>query len=461
MSVDCDVLVVGAGISGLVTAYRLQQAGRRVSIIESTPRSGGVISTRYCDGALYELGPNSTLDTTPAINALLDDLGIRDQRIDAGAAAKRRFVVRDGELVPLPASPGAFIATRAFSLGAKLRLLREPFIGRADADTEESIASFVHRRIGPEFLDYAVDPFVAGIYAGNPDEISVRAAFPRLHALEQQYGSLIKGQIKGRRARARSAGQAKNTAGSFSFARGMQTLPDAIVSKLHDVHYDTSAVSLERSENGAFTVRTYGEGVERSIRAASVVLSLPAYAAAPVISAMSPNVAAALATIDYAPVLTIASVYRRDDVRHALDGFGFLVPRVEHRRILGSLFSSSMFADRAPEGSVLITTFAGGKRNPGIAALRDDEVSAVVAEELVTLLGAARHPTWQHVTRWPRAIPQYTIGHLQRLDTLDSLERDMPGLFFCASYRGGVSVGDCIASATALADRMVHTPALT
>lgn len=191
------------------------------------------------------------------------------------------------------------------------------------------------------------------------------------------------------------------------------------------------------------------------------MLSLPAYAAAPVISAIAPNVSEALAAIEYAPVLTIASLYRRNDVRHALDGFGFLVPRVEHRRILGSLFSSSMFADRAPENSVLITTFAGGKRNPGIAALGDDEVSAVVAEELATLLGAARRPTWQTVTRWPRAIPQYTIGHLQRLEAVESLERDMPGLFFCASYRGGVSVGDCIASANTLADRMARTPAPT
>src|SRR5581483_10486380 len=211
------------------------------------------------------------------------------------------------------------------------------------------------------------------------------------------------------------------------------------------------------SDSQGFLVRVHRDGFEQTMHARMVLLGVPAYAAAPLVAALAPEATAALAAIEYAPVLSIASLYRRAQVRHPLDGFGFLVPRVEHRRILGTLFSSSMFPGRAPQDCVLVTTFAGGKRNPGIAALGDDEVGTVVAEELSMLLGATPRPSWQQVTRWERAIPQYTLGHLDRIAQVESLERATPGLFLCASYRGGVSVGDCIASASALAERMHRT----
>lgn len=448
------MLVIGAGISGLVTAYRLQRASHRVCVIDAAARPGGVIGTRERDGALIELGPNSTLDTTPVIDELLGELGILEQRTNADALAKRRFIVRDGKLVALPVSPPAMVGSRAFSVSAKLRLLREPFIAPGDAASDESIAAFVRRRLGVEFLDYAIDPFVAGIYAGNPEEISVRAAFPRLHALEQTYGSLIKGQIKGRRARARSDRRARNTAASFSFRHGMQTLPDALHAKLHDVRVHARAFAIERSRDSGFIVRIDADTATQIMRARVVVLAAPAYAAAELARALTPAAADALHDIEYAPVLSVASLYRREHVKHRLDGFGFLVPRVEHRRILGTLFSSSLFPGRAPEGSVLLTSFAGGKRDAGIVALGDDEVAQVVAGELATLIGA-RGPVWQQVSRWMRAIPQYTIGHIERVNAIEAAERAVAGLYFAGSYRGGVSVADCIASAQALAQRIM------
>jgi len=439
-----DTIVVGAGISGLTTAHRLARLSRSVAIVDAAPAAGGVIGTRRRDGFLYETGPNSTLDTTPLINALLSDLGIANERIDANAVAATRYVVRDGRLIPLPGSPRAFLRTKAFTLAAKLRLLREPFIQRTRSGVDESIATFARRRLGAEFLDYAIDPFVAGIYAGDPERISVGAAFPRLLALELAHGSLIKGQIAGARARKKDKEVAKNVASSFSFRGGMQTLTDALAKALPPIEYGTKVQRVVRDEDGSFAVEGIRNGAPVAWRASSVVVAAPAHATASMIVGIAPDAAMALAAVDYAPIAIVASAYRRADVAHSLAGFGFLVPRREHEHILGCLFSSSMFVGRAPEGSVLLTSFAGGRRNPEIESATDAEVASMVREELAARLGADGAPLWQEVIRWPQAIPQYDIGHLDRMRRIDAAEAAVPGLYFCANYRGGVAVGDRI-----------------
>ncbi len=439
-----DILVVGAGISGLTAAYDLQQRGFVVEVLEAAPRAGGVIATVRRDGALYERGPNSTLDTSPQIGELLAELGIGDERANAGSVASIRYIVRDGVLQPLPTSPGKFFTTAAFSLKAKLRLLREPFIGRGAAGSEESIAAFVRRRLGGEFLDYAIDPFVAGIYAGDPERISVAAAFPRLLALEQKYGGLIKGQILGARERRKSGEVAKNSAGSFSFRDGMQTLTDALAGKLARISTGVEVRGIGRRDDGSFTVsgRQGGQPLERHAQA--VIVAAPAPAAAAMIDALAPEAARALAAIGYAPIAIAASAYRRADVTHSLAGFGFLVPKVEHRAILGGLFSSSMFEGRAPPGAVLLTTFAGGRRNPDMMQLSDEALGAALRAEHADLLGVRALPLWEELVRWPQAIPQYDLGHLDLMRTVEAAEAALPGLWFCANYRGGVSVGDRI-----------------
>jgi oxygen-dependent protoporphyrinogen oxidase len=449
---DVDLVVVGAGISGLVAAHAAKRKGATVRVLEAGARPGGVIGSDRRDGVLFERGPNSTLDTTPLINALLDDLGIRSERADATEVAATRFIVRGGKLVPLPTSPGAFLSTPAFTLGAKLRLLREPFVAPAPADAEESIATFVRRRLGTEFLDYAIDPFVSGVYAGDPERISVAAAFPRLHALEQKYGSLIKGQIKGARERKRSADTAKNTAGSFSFRDGMQTLTDTLARTVERVETRVHVSRVERNADGTWTVAGTRAGRAIEHRARAVVLALPAFDAAKLARDLAPAAARALDAIEYAAVASVASAYRRSEVGHSLAGFGFLVPKKENRQILGSLFSSSMFEGRAPEGTVLLTTFVGGRRNPALATKADSELAGIVHAELSSLVGARAQPLWTEITRWDRAIPQYDLGHLSRLYPVDEAERALPGLWFCAAYRGGVSVGDCIKSGHATAD---------
>ena len=439
-----DALVVGAGISGLVAAERLKQAGLAVQLVDAAAQPGGVIGSVARDGFLYERGPNSALDTTPLIGELVARLGLQREMRFASAVADTRYVVRSGVPTPLPMSPGAFLRTPLFSTAAKLALLREPFVPRAAADAEETIAGFVRRRLGREFLDYAIDPFVAGIYAGDPEQISVRAAFPKLHALEQRWGSLIGGQIRGARERRRQQETAKNTAKSFSFARGMQTLTDALAAAVAPLALNTRVLRLARDGAGLFTLEGDRAGQPLAWRARTVLLATAADSAAALLREHAPDAAAALDAMAYAPVATVASAYATQDIAHPLDGFGCLVPRMEQRRVLGVLFSSTMFEGRAPAGGALLTTFIGGQRHPELPSWPEADIAALAHAEHRALLGARAAPLWQAVTRWPRAIPQYTLGHLGRVARAAAAATALPGLFLCASWKGGVSVGDCI-----------------
>ncbi len=446
---DADVIVVGGGISGLACAWGLQRRGANVRLIESALRAGGCIATVRKQGYLLEAGPNSALDTSPLVGRLLDELGISAERVDANPAARNRYVVRNGAPIALPMSPLAFLTSSLFSATAKLRLFGEPFISRGTA-ADESVASFVRRRLGGEFLDYAINPFVGGVYAGRPEELCVRAAFPRLYDLEQKYGSLIRGQVLGARSRARESQKSKHTASMFSFHGGMETVTAAMARQLRHVELN-AAVSGIAADGGGFTLSVDTSGTRRTLRAPAVVLAVPAYAAAPLIRPLLPAAADALEGVPYPPVAVVYCGFRRNAVGHPLDGFGMLVPQCEGARILGSIFSSTLFEQRAQTGHVLLTTFIGGSRQPELVALEDDELAALVRTELAKLLGAGAAPDFCEVRRWRQAIPQYTLGYGARMDVLNDAERAMPGLFFCANYRGGISISDCIQSADRVA----------
>ena len=455
MNPASDIVVIGAGISGLATAWWLQSSGRRVTVIEAASRAGGTIGTIRDSGCLIETGPNSTLETSPLIAQLLEQTGTTAGRIYANPTAKNRFILRGGALLPLPLSPPALLATRLFSTGAKFGLLRELFVGRSAPDSEETVAQFVRRRLGAEFLDYAITPFVAGFYAGDPERLSVRAAFPRLFEIEQQYGSLIRGQIQGARERKRSKEVSKQAAPMLSFSDGMQTLTDGVAARMGDLRLGTRATGMARDDAG-WEVKAVGPQGALTLRAKTVVLATPAAAAAQLMRPHAQSASDALDAIPYPPVASVASVYARADVAHALDGFGFLVPKKEQRRTLGTIFSSTLFGNRAPDGMVLLTTFVGGMRQPELAELDEAAIAALVQDELVSLLGVRAAPQRTWVNRWKHAIPQYTLGHLSRIAAIDAAERALPGLFFCANYRGGISVADCIESSRAAADRVAR-----
>jgi protoporphyrinogen/coproporphyrinogen III oxidase len=449
------VVVIGGGMSGLAAAWWLHRSGTDVTVLESEGRPGGTIRTQREGEWLIETGPNSALETTPLFRTMFSELGILDLFLYPDSSAERRYILRNGRLHALPMSPPAFLRSRLWSTSGKLRLLKEPFIGRATR--EESVAEFVERRLGREFLDYAINPFVAGVYAGNPEQLSVRVAFPKLYALEEQYGGLIRGMVRGARERRKRAEKAKDRAKLFSFVEGMETLPRAIANALGDRFMGgRTVVGIKRNGRGPrrFAVRVTAEGQAGIVDADAVILAVPAFAAAGLVSAFSAGLAGQLRSVFYPPVAQVFLGFGAEQIGRPLDGFGFLVPARERRRILGTIWSSTLFPGRAPKGCVALTTFVGGSRQPELVEMSEDRLQNIVADELRTLMFVSGEPRIAHVIKWERAIPQYNIGYQSILDGITALEKSVQGLFLCANYRGGIAVGDCVMSGEHIATRV-------
>jgi len=451
-----SVAVVGAGITGLTAAFRLAQQGVPVTVYEATGEVGGVIRSLRRDGYLAEFGPNSILETSPKIVGLIRDAGLEPRRLYSDPKAENRYLVRGGRPVSLPASPLKFFGTELFSLGAKLRLLREPFVGRAPADREESVAQFVLRRLGQEWLDYAINPMIAGIYAGDPARLSVTHGFPKLQALEQRYGSLILGQILGAKERKRRGEVSKQEAKKVSFDEGLQVLTDTLRARLGAaVRLEAPVLGLAQAD-GVWRVTVRLGGGETSITHAAVLLAAPAYKLADIQFETAAGLSLRpLREIYYPPVASVVLGFRREDVPHPLDGFGMLVPAIERFRILGTLFSSSLFPNRAPAGHVTLTTYVGGVRAPELALRPESELVALTVGDLRAILGVRGEPTFAHCVLYPQAIPQYEVGYGRFKAAMDQLEAKAPGLFLAGHYRNGISLGDSIVAGHDVAERMV------
>ena len=445
------VAIIGGGITGLTAAFKLTQVGIPVTLFESTDRVGGVIQTVRDGNYLAECGPNTILETSPLIGELISDLSLAERRIYSSDQAENRYIVRNKRLVRLPRSPLSFLATSLFSFRAKARLMAEPFIRRAPADEEESLAKFVRRRIGREFLDYAINPFVAGVYAGAPETLSVREAFPKLHALEQRYGSLLLGQVLGARERKRKGGVLKQNAAKFSFDQGLGTLTDALGQRLKEQIRTGQAIGKLTRQNGAWSLGQAGDY-------SAVLLALPAFRLAEmqVTCESKPVSLAMLGDIHYAPVASVALGFHRQDVEHSLDGFGALNPEVEQLHSLGTIFSSSLFPGRAPLGQVLLTSYVGGLRAPHLVSKTPDELCELVMDDLKTVLGVNGESTYRHVFVHRRAIPQYDIGYGRFKTFMNDLEKSVSGLFFAGHCRDGVSLMDSIVSGHEAAGRIAN-----
>ena len=452
-----NVVVIGAGISGLCTAHWLSKQGVTVTLLEKDSRAGGTMKTIRDNGWLIETGPNSALETTPLFNELFDELGIAGRRIYANEAADKRYILRNGELHALPMGPGAFLTSRLWTIPGKLRLLREPFIGRGRK--EESIAEFVTRRLGQEFLDYAINPFVAGVYAGSPEQLSVQSAFPKLYALEEKYGGLIRGMIGSRKERKARKEVAKDRAKLFSFRDGIQTFPDALAKKLGDnLKLNCAVERIVPVRAGKYPVHVISyrqNDASYTVEANAVVLAAPAYITAGIIRSIDPEMAKTLESIYYPPVAEVFLGFRQEQVRRPLDGFGYLIPEKEKRKILGTIWSSTIFPDRAPAGHVASTTFVGGSRQPELAAGSEAQAAELVLGELRSIIGIEGEPAYSRVIRWERAIPQYNVGYYKTLQAMERFEENFRGAFICSNYRGGIAVGDCVISSEKLCNRVL------
>ncbi len=450
-----DAVIIGAGIAGLTVAHRLNRAGNRALVLEASEHAGGAIRTCRDGDFLVECGPNTVLDTHPEVGTLIEEAGLGEERIAASKTAKKRFVVRGGKPVPMPMNPPALIRTSLFSTRAKLRLAAEPFIRRADPAREESVAEFVRRRLGREFLDYAIDPFVSGVYAGRPEGLSVRHAFPRLEKIEQQYGSLIVGQIRGARERKRRAEKPRTSAEMFTFRDGLDRLPDALASRLGDaVRTGCPVTGFSRHGSGWNVEYTDAAGFSRTARSGSVVYC-GGLNKTDLLDSLGPETKF-LKSVHYPPLCVAALGFRREDVGHPLDGFGLLVPSIEKMNILGALFSSTLFEGRAPDGHVLLTAFVGGSRQPELAVGDDASVIRTAVNDLKRLLEIKGRSVFSHVTRWPSAIPQYNVGYGDVKEALSSLEKRHPGLYFAGNFRSGISVPDTIRFSSELSGSIVR-----
>lgn len=457
--------IIGGGITGLTAAFYLQRRGLAVTVYEATDRVGGAIQTLRRDGYLAEFGPNTILETSPKITALVNDAGLAARRLDPDPRAEARYVVRYGRPIAMPGSPLGFFTTPLFTLGAKWAVLREPFRPARRDGAEESIADFVRRRLCREFLDHAIDALVAGIYAGDPERLSVQQAFPKLAALEEKYGSLIKGQILGARERKRRGEVAKDRAPKFSFDEGLQVLPDTLCERLGSAVRLNTRVTRMTRERDAWTLDWTTGNESGQTRHDLVVYAGTAYRLAE-LELVGPGAGEAVADLKlfsevrHPPVASVVLGFRREDVAHPCSGFGMLIPRVEGFKILGTIFSSALFPNRAPAGHLTLTSYVGGERYPELAALPPAELVAIVREDLRRLLGVRGEPTFQHSVFWPKAIPQYNLGYARFREKLTELESQWPGLFFAGHYRDGISLGDSIVSGVNAAERIAGGPAV-
>jgi len=450
-----SVAIIGGGITGLTAAFYLNKRGVPVTVYEATERVGGAIRTVRKDGYLAEFGPNTILETSPKIAQLVDDAGLQPRRLDPDPAAEARYVVRYKRPIEMPGSPLGFFTTPLFTLGAKCAVMREPFRPARRDGVEESIADFVRRRLCREFLDHAIDALVGGIYAGDPEKLSVQQAFPRLAALEEKYGSLIKGQILGARERKKSGEVAKDRAPKFSFDQGLQVLPDVLCERLGQaVQLNTAVTQLVETGSG-WRVNIRHDGSERQVDHSAIVYAGTSYALERLtVATRQPLSLAPLTEIRYPPVASVVLGFRREDVVHPCSGFGMLIPRAEGFNLLGTIFSSALFPNRAPAGHLTLTSYVGGERHPELAGQSAEKLYALTCEDLKVLLGVKGEPTFRHHYYWPRAIPQYNVGYGRYRDLMTDIEQKAPGLFFAGHVRDGISLGDSIVSGIKIVERV-------
>lgn len=454
MTSRADVVVVGAGISGLAAAYSARKAGASVLLLEASANVGGVMQTDKKNGFLIEQGPTSMAATEESI-ALLNEIGLSGRVVRPPATAKRRFVVRDGKMHALPSSPGSLISSELLSLTGKLRLLAEPFVPRASRSArEESLAEIVRRRFGREVLEYTVDPFVSGICAGDPRNLSSRHVLRAVSDLEQEFGSVILGAMK----RARR-NKERRDAPVISFRSGMSELPRALREALGNACvFDAQLTNVELL--GSHCAVTYQAGGHaETVLAESLVCALPSH----VLSAINwpyewrSNINR-VSAVKYAPIATVAMGFRRSDIAHPLDGFGVLIPSCEKRTILGALFNSSMFEGRATPDHVLVTAFVGGTRWASAQfgnsrAFSDEYCAQTAIAELTPLLGISAAPVMISVTRREQGIPQLEIGHDEVIAAAAAIENSDAKIFFTGSYLSGAAVGDCLAHGSRVGER--------
>lgn len=459
------VTIVGGGIAGLATAFYLQEKSKaqgkeiHYALLERGDRWGGKIVTTSVDGFLIEGGPDLLLTQKPAGIQLCKDLGLGDRLIPTNNDRQRTFLVQNGKLVPFPSDfslvPTAFwpfVKSNLFSWPGKLRMGMDMWIPARKENGDESLADFIRRRFGREALDKIGGPMLAGIHSADPERLSLLSTFPMFAMMEKKYGSLIKAM---REAKKQRPSQGKAPAMFNSLIGGLGEMVDALVARLEgDLRLCTSVETIQKTDSG-FDVLINGE----VIRTDAIVLATPAYAAGDLVAAFAPELAQGLREIRYVSTATVSLAYRKTDVegQHDLEGFGFLVPKPEKRRITGCTWVSTKLNHRAPDDGVQVRTFLGGTGQEELVELDDDALVALSREELSALMGLKAEPIFTRISRWRKGRPQYDVGHLDRVAILDRLAAKTGALYLTGSAYRGSGIPDCVKQAIEAVDKILGT----
>ncbi|HKR15093.1 MAG TPA: protoporphyrinogen oxidase [Pyrinomonadaceae bacterium] len=454
------IAIVGGGISGLAAAHRLVELcgnSAEITLLEAGPRLGGTIQTEERDGFLLERGPDSFISEKPEAVALAKRLGLESRLIQTNEQFRRSFIVRNGRLRPVPEgfqllAPSRilpFLTTDIFSLTGKFRMAADLVLPRRNGQNDESLASFVRRRLGQEALERMAQPMVGGIYTADPETLSLRATLPRFLDMERNHRSVILAML--RQGQAQKSGTSGARYSLFlSFDRGMEVLVNALASKLPNVYLQTRIEKLAY-ESGTWLMKSESGS---TIEADAVCLALPAYIAARLLENVNSRLAAQLGAINYASTATINFAYPRSAIRHPLNGFGFVVPFVEKRSVLACTFSSVKFNGRAPDSHVLLRAFAGGALQPEIFASPDMETR--IEADLQELLGINGEPLFKETAKWERSMPQYEVGHLDRVQAIENEVRALPGFALAGNSYRGAGIPDCIRSGETAAESLIN-----
>lgn len=465
------IAVIGAGISGLATAFqlkkRLQESGisHRIRIFEKEATIGGKIGSVFRDGFRCEAGPNGFLDSKPSTLELCEELGLSDKLIRSNDAARRRFIYSQGELHELPASPPQFFFSNLLSLKGRLRIIGELWAPGPREGTDPTIAEFARRRLGEEAHAKLLDPMVAGVFAGDTERLSLESCFPRIAELERDYGSLIKAMMKLAKSSKKKTQSSKFKAQSSkdkggpagpggrltSFREGLSVLPHAIAEKFKE--QITCNADLKKVEKTSQGFRLLFPGAE-NFDCDCVVVATPACDAALPLAFIDEGLTTVLNHFEFAPATVVGLGFNETAIEHDINGFGFLIPKKEHRRILGTLWTSSIFPHRAPDGSILLRTIVGGARSPELAHLSEQETIAMVRGELKDIMGISAEPTFVQVFKWEKAICQYTVGHKARLQEINERRVRIPGLFLTGNSYKGIAMNNCTLNAFRTAEEV-------
>lgn len=447
------VAVIGGGISGLSAAFWLCQNGMDPIVMEQADRPGGVIRSESADGYMVDHAANCLLNYLPEVNTLCETVGVRDEKVYRSETARRRYLLKGGRPVYFPQSPFEFISTDLWSMKGKARLIAEPFIRRSGSGMDETVSQFITRRLGHETLEQVIEPFIGGSYAGNPSQLCARSTFPVLYEIERRYRSLTVGALI-----KRLKGQKSNCPTHlFSFRNGMETLPRAIRQYLGD-RFTTGArvVEIEQKKDKTWDIIAEQDGKSVVHRANAVVIATRSMEAGRLISSIDPLSSCMLERLEYSPLAVVYTGFKREDVGHPLDGIGCMVPSKERLSILGTLWNSTLFGRRAPEGRVALTNYLGGRRCPDMIDKTDEEILSITLADLEKIMGIHSSPEFVRILRYSGAIPQYVIGHQELLKTVEGLSDRTPGLYIAGNYLRGISVRDCISYGSRLARRIAN-----